>query len=169
MAEKLESIGGVGARCDLNGASRGGRPRVLDAVKRAEICAMVSVGCTFRTTARCAGCSPAAISMLMRRDEAFRDQVARALAQRELIPLAHMREASKRSWRAAAWLLERTVKGTYRRGNEEDPTDLERAVEEEQRAAVGEALAKSEAMSEERLQRMMEELDEEEDDVMNDE
>lgn len=160
VGRALESVP-LGSAGD--GAARGGRPRVLDAVKRAEICGMIAAGCTFRTVARCVGCSAAAISMLMKRDEEFRDQVGRALAQRELVPLAHLREASKQSWRAAVFLLERTVKGTYRRGSEDDPTDLERLAEEEERATVGEVVARSEersaARAEERLRRMMEELD----------
>jgi hypothetical protein len=47
-----------------------------------------------------------------------------------------VRSWSQRSWRAAAWLLERTVKGTYRVGDESDPMDLERAVKEEAQAEM---------------------------------
>lgn len=115
---------------------------------------MLACGATYRTAAGYAGCGASTISMLMKRDEAFRAEVARALAQRELIPLANLRHASKRSWRAAAWLLERTVKGTYRRENADDPTDLDRVVESE-------ALAEERAA--ERVRRMMEEMDEEDD------
>ncbi len=112
-------------------SSKGGRPRVLDEKKRAEICAQLAAGCTFRTAARYVGCTAAAISMLMKRDEEFRWQVNRALAQREIIPLSHIRAASSRAWQAAAWLLERTVKGTYLPGNLSDPADIGRAVDKE--------------------------------------
>jgi hypothetical protein len=111
--------------------SVGGRPLILDATKRAEICAILAAGCTFRNAARYVGCSAGAISMLLQRDESFRAQVDKALADRELIPLSHLRSASGKSWRAAAWLLERTVKGTYLKDNIADPADISRAVDNE--------------------------------------
>lgn len=119
----------------------GGRPTIFTEAKRAEICAMLAAGCTFKAAARYVGCSPSAISMLSQRDATFRQQVDRAIAEREIIPLSHLRESSKRSWRAAAWLLERTVKGTYRPGSAEDPLDFGRAVEVEVREHVSEKVA----------------------------
>ncbi len=121
--------------------ARAGRPPILDATKRAEICAMVAAGCTFKTAALYVGCSAAAISVLMSRDASFREQIGRAIAQRESIPLSHLREASKRSWRAAAWLLERTVKGTYCRDNSANPVDVALAVEIELREKVDVAIS----------------------------
>lgn len=126
-------------------AAKGGRPRVLDEKKRAEICAQLAAGCTFTTAARYVGCTAAAISMLLKRDEEFRVQVDRALALREINPLAHIRAAMPRAWKAAAWMLERTVKGTYMPGNLSDPADIGRAVDKEVQAEVIGWIADSDA------------------------
>jgi hypothetical protein len=57
--------------------------------------------------------------------------VVKALAEREAFPLSKLREACGRSWRAAAWLLERTVGGHFRRESTENPLDWEREIIEE--------------------------------------
>lgn len=111
-----------------DGCNVGGRPRVLDETKRAEICALLAAGCTLRTAANYVGCSVSAISKLKDRDAAFREQVAKALAEREAFPLSKVREACGRSWRAAVWLLERTVGGSYRRDCAASPVDWEREI-----------------------------------------
>jgi hypothetical protein len=51
--------------------------------------------------------------MLAKRDAAFAEQVDKSVAQRESILLSQLRESSKRSWRAAAWLLQTTVGGRF--------------------------------------------------------
>lgn len=94
-------------------ANKPGRPPFLTDVKRAEICAVVAAGCSFRTAAKYVGCRVQSISALAERDRVFAAQLDRAVATREIIPLSHIREASKHSWRAAAWLLEKTVGGRY--------------------------------------------------------
>lgn len=125
--------------------SVGGRPLILDATKRAEICAMLAAGCTFRTAARYVGVSAGAISMLLKRDESFRLQVDKALADRELIPLAQLNAASGKSWRAAVWRLERTVKGTYRKDNIVDPMDIWSAVDDEHQGFAKRLIAAAQA------------------------
>lgn len=82
-------------------------------VVRAEICSVIAAGCMFRVAARYVGCTVRAIADLKRCDREFERQLDRALVQRELILLAHIREASKNSWKAAAWLLAHTVGGRY--------------------------------------------------------
>jgi hypothetical protein len=94
-------------------ANSPGRPPFFTEVVRAEVCAVIATGCPFQTAAKYVGCTVKAIYALKKRDPEFAKQLARALAQRELIPLSHIREASGRSWRAAAWLLEHTVGGRY--------------------------------------------------------
>jgi hypothetical protein len=90
-----------------------GRPKFLDEVKRAEICALVSSGCSYRNAARYVGCTVQAISALAKRDPEFAEQLEKAIAQREAFPLASLREASKRSWRAAVFLLKMNVGGRF--------------------------------------------------------
>jgi hypothetical protein len=77
------------------------------------------------------GCDVSTISKLKGRDAAFREQVTKALAEREAFPLSKVREACGRSWRAAAWLLERTVGGHFRRESTENAVDWEREILEE--------------------------------------
>jgi hypothetical protein len=93
--------------------NRVGRPAELDAVKLAEICALIASGCSYRTAAKYVGCTAAAISMRVKRDPEFAEQLDKAVAQREAILLSHLRESSKKSWRAAAFLLQITVGGRF--------------------------------------------------------
>ncbi len=94
-------------------ANNSPRPPFFSEVVRAEICSVIAAGCMFRVAARYVGCTVRAIAELKRCDREFARQLDRALVQRELIPLSHIREASKNSWKAAAWLLAHTVGGRY--------------------------------------------------------
>ena len=87
--------------------SPGGRPRLLTDVRKAEIAAMISVGCSRTTACRYVGCVPATLRNELRRDPDFRDKVVKAERRRQLVPLQQIQQAGTRSWRAAAWLLER--------------------------------------------------------------
>lgn len=91
---------------EYNG-SRVGRPRALDEMKRREICALVSAGASLQSAAEYVGCAYITVYRERRRDEAFRTQLARAKAVRQLAPLQMMRQSAQNNWRAAAWLLER--------------------------------------------------------------
>ena len=142
---RAESAGGAARSAEAK--SVGGRPLILDATKRAEICALLAAGCAFRTAARYVGVTAGAISMLLKRDESFRLQVDKALADRELIPLAQVNAASGKSWRAAVWRLERTVKGTYHKDNGVDPKDIWSAVDEEHREFAERLIAARQAQT----------------------
>jgi hypothetical protein len=83
------------------------RPRALDHVKRGEICALVSVGCSLEAAARYVGCSTITIRREVLRDEEFGDQFRAAEVKCQLVPLQSVRDAARTHWRAAAWLLER--------------------------------------------------------------
>jgi IS30 family transposase len=87
--------------------SRPGRPRALNEVKRREICALVSVGCSLENAARYVGCVPSTIRREARRNREFSDELRRASFTAEITPLQALREAARKYWRAAAWLLER--------------------------------------------------------------
>lgn len=95
--------------------SRVGQPRVLDEMKRREICALVSMGASMKTAAEYVGCSYVTVYRERQRDEKFRMRLARARATRQLAPLQMMRQAAKTHWRAAAWLLERSDPEQYGR------------------------------------------------------
>lgn len=88
-------------------ARSGGRPRLLTEVKKAEIAAMISVGCSRSTACRYVGCVPETLRNELRRDGKFREKIVQAERRRQLVPLQQIQQAGTRSWRAAAWLLER--------------------------------------------------------------
>ncbi len=93
-----------------------GRPRVLDDVKRAEICALLNAGLAFHETARYIGCTPRTIRREISRNAVFRREVHDALLAARVAPEKLLRQAAGRNWRAAAWLLERTEPQVYGRG-----------------------------------------------------
>jgi IS30 family transposase len=87
--------------------SRPGRPRLLDEIKQHEVCALVTMGCSLNHAARYVGCVPSTIRREARRNPKFNEQLRRASFSAAVTPLQAVREASKKYWRAAAWLLER--------------------------------------------------------------
>lgn len=89
------------------------RPPILDDVKRAEICALLAAGCSQQVAARYVGVTPAAIRNAATRNRAFHQQMLKAMQTSELDALQTIRAAAPKSWRAAAWLLERTKPQQY--------------------------------------------------------
>lgn len=81
----------------------------LDEIKRREVCAILSVGCSRRVAARYVGCSPSTIMVTATREKEFRRDLDRAEQSAEIEYMQNIRQASKKSqyWRAAAWALER--------------------------------------------------------------
>jgi hypothetical protein len=92
-----------------------GRPKKLDSAKQDQICALITVGCTRLNAARHTGVSCTAIRNLARRDREFADRLRRAEMLREGAALKHIYNAGAKNWRAAAWLLERTMPDDYAR------------------------------------------------------
>jgi tRNA-dihydrouridine synthase len=92
-----------------------GRHRILDEVKRSEICALVAAGCSLRSVANYVGCDRATIRREELRNPEFADKIRRAELEAELNPLRTMQEAAATHWRAAAWMLERTRPEQYAR------------------------------------------------------
>lgn len=87
--------------------SRPGRPRALDHVKQREIIAVVSAGFSIERAARYVDCAASTIRRECRRNPNFDTELRRASLTAELSPLQALREAARKYWRAAAWLLER--------------------------------------------------------------
>ncbi len=92
-----------------------GRNRVLDEPKRREICALITVGCSFHAAARYVGCSRNTIRREAVRNEEFAEQLRLAEREARVRPVRTMQEAAGSHWRAAAWLLERTQPAEYSR------------------------------------------------------
>ena len=106
-----------------------GRPCALDDARCAEICDLVGNGHSVRAVARLVGCNVKTI----RRHAARNPNFARLLATAEISarhdPLKMMRRSAGASWRAAAWLLERTDPARYAKqpSGACRPEDLDRA------------------------------------------
>lgn len=92
-----------------------GRRPVLDEVKKKEIVAILSQGCSRRRAAEYVGCSHRTIRNTALRDPQFAEALARAEAQSEISCLTNVRKAAKKEqyWRAAAWVLERRYPEDY--------------------------------------------------------
>ena len=94
---------------------KGGRRPVLDEIKKREICAILSVGCSRRTAANYVRCAVDTIRRTAERDSAFNEQLKQAESRHEILHLKNINEAakSKQYWRAAAWALERKYPQRY--------------------------------------------------------
>jgi hypothetical protein len=90
-----------------------GRPRVLDETRCNEICDLVAAGHSVATAARLVGCDVRTIRRHACRDESFGRRLRTAEVSARNDPLKMMRRAAHGSWRAAAWLLERTDPERY--------------------------------------------------------
>jgi len=86
-----------------------GRPPVLDQIKKHEILAIVSMGCSRRTAARYVGCDAKTIRNTADRDPEFADRLCHASQSAEIEYVRNINKAAKKEqyWRAAAWALER--------------------------------------------------------------
>lgn len=95
---------------------RGRRP-VLDEIKRSEILAILTVGCSRRTAAKYVGCAVSTIRNTADRDPGFAEKLRRAECQSEIAYLKSIQQAARKEqyWRAAAWTLERKNPAEYAR------------------------------------------------------
>jgi hypothetical protein len=122
-----------------------GRPRVLDPLQQSTICTLVSAGFSLRAAAKLVGCAASTINYLARRDEDFARRLREARMECELAPMQNLKAASARSWRAAAWFLERRYPTRYMK------TFTSRQVDELLRLKVAAALRKADADRHDRL------------------
>ena len=92
-----------------------GRPPVLDAAKRAQILAILSVGCSQTTAAHYVGCAVSTIQRTADRDPEFAQALGKAKCNAEVSLVKNIRNAAKKEqyWRAAAWALERGFPDKY--------------------------------------------------------
>ena len=97
-----------------------GRPPVLDETRCTEICDLVAAGHSVATAARLIGCDARTVRRHAGRDENFGRMLRTAEVSARNDPLKMMRRAAHGSWRAAAWLLERTDPERY--GKQPPPT-----------------------------------------------
>ena len=84
-----------------------GRKRVLDDVKKSEVCALVTAGMSLTKVAYYVGCARRTIQLERQADDEFDRRLRRAAMARDLNPREAMRRFAATHWRAAAWMLER--------------------------------------------------------------
>jgi hypothetical protein len=94
-----------------------GRPRVLDDVKRREICALMTAGYDLSGAAQYVGCSTWTIRREIELNEEFAERFRKASLAAELEPLNFIRHNARSNWRAAAWYLERHNPQRYAKRN----------------------------------------------------
>jgi hypothetical protein len=94
-----------------------GRPPVLTDEKRAQIVALLKLGCSQNMAAEYVGCSSSTIQNTAERDPEFAEKLRRARGSAEIGWLESIRKAAKKEqyWRAAAWALERAFPERYAR------------------------------------------------------
>lgn len=81
----------------------------LDDMKKREIAAILTVGCSLTCAAKYVGCASSTIRRAAQRDKEFAAALAKAEQQAEIGFMKNIQKAAKKEqyWRAAAWALER--------------------------------------------------------------
>jgi hypothetical protein len=83
-----------------------GRKHVLDAFMRGRLVSLLAMGLTLRQAAAALGLSHSAIWKELRKNAELSEQVNAARFQAQIEPLLVILRESKRSWRAATWLID---------------------------------------------------------------
>jgi hypothetical protein len=82
-----------------------GRPLSFDSAKQHEFCSLLRLGTTISRAAATVGVSRRCVLYAARRDPSLAERIRLARFESRLDPMNKI--ANSRSWRAAAWLLER--------------------------------------------------------------
>ncbi len=90
--------------------SRGGRPKVLTPEVKEELCKLLSIGLSRRQAASWLDIDHSTISHMAARDEDFARSITRAEELASVQPMMVMAAASRKNWRAAAWMLTHNLK-----------------------------------------------------------
>jgi hypothetical protein len=85
--------------------NRGGRPKVIDEVVKAQLVALLGTGLSIRHAAALLRIGQSTVSEAIAADEQFKQEIADARLRAELLPLQTIIRDSRRSWRAAVWLM----------------------------------------------------------------
>lgn len=94
---------------------KGRPPIIFDDRLKAQLCALISTGCSRYRAAAAIGCAPKTVRDALRRDPEFAAAMSRAEVKQEIVLLKRIDDASKAPlhWRAASWLLERNHPDRY--------------------------------------------------------
>ncbi len=87
----------------------------LDEIKKREVIAILSVGCTRQAAAEYVGCHVSTITRTAERDPQFQAKLRQAQSSHEILHVKSINSAAiePRYWRAAAWALERMHPDRY--------------------------------------------------------
>jgi len=107
--------------------NKGGRPRVLDAIKKAKIVSYFEMGLSQRQAAGMIGVDPRTIANERKRDPDFDDECLYANRRGACRPLLQVIQASQHSWRAAAWLIRNNKPCPEVRREDQEERDRETA------------------------------------------
>jgi hypothetical protein len=92
-----------------------GRPEILTEARQSTLCTLMSVGVSQREAAEYVGCSPSTITKRAKRDAWFAARMRQAQMRSEYRAMKQMVKHGDRSWRASAWMLEKTRPERYGR------------------------------------------------------
>jgi hypothetical protein len=84
---------------------RRGRPAALDEQGKGRLIALLSVGMSMRQAAAVLGVSHTTVQKTLKAEPALAEEITAARFQAQLQPLACIIRESRRSWKAATWLL----------------------------------------------------------------
>jgi hypothetical protein len=95
----------------------GGRPEILDELKKNKVLGLIELGHSRRTAGRLVGCSGITITRAATRDPDFAAKLdeAESHSNTEALKLIRQTANQERYWRAAAWVLERRIPEEYGR------------------------------------------------------
>jgi hypothetical protein len=97
-----------------------GRKHVLDAFMRGRLVSLLAMGLTLRQAASALGLSHNAIWKELRTNRELSEEVNAARFQAQIEPLLVVLRESKRSWRAATWLINYLTKSVQNREQTQD-------------------------------------------------
>lgn len=92
-------------RVTMPAKNKGGRPRRLTDEVRQQVALLLSVGLSRRRAAQRVGVSHTTISRAAKEDPVFAEQLERAEHLAASERTVHIAKLSRRSWKAAAWLI----------------------------------------------------------------
>ena len=83
-----------------------GRPPLLDAQLKSDLCLLLRAGCSRRHAAELLGIDESTIRKAALRDRRFARQLDHAAAQHALACVGKIHRSARQSWRAAAWFIQ---------------------------------------------------------------
>ena len=109
---------------------KGKKPKqawVLTEEVRKQICHYLQAGLSRRQAAAFIGCHNSAITKAARRDPRFAEELEQAERISEALPMLRIVKASRKSWRAAAWLVKHHQPHGWLRRERQEESDQETA------------------------------------------